>query len=279
MQVQILLYAPDDSKIYYNVDVQHRLIEAGHSARFASKSLVELGMNPERIARFVARSPADAWLVFSGSREVLLWFSQQKIPTFALAGRRRGIDIASTGPDKVPALRTAVRRLVELGHKRIVMLAREVRRKPEPGEFEQVFLDELAAYGIQIGPYNLPDWRESAEGLQALLVSLFQHTPPTALIIEEAHTFLAAQQYLTQHGIVAPRDVSLICDDPDPAFAWYRPVVAHIAWDGSQWARRIVRWADNVASGKDDRRRSFTKAAFVEGGTIGPVATRVTRIA
>jgi DNA-binding LacI/PurR family transcriptional regulator len=94
----------------------------------------------------------------SGSRDPPLWFSQQSIPTFALAGRRRGIEIASTGPDKVPALRTAVRRLVELGHK------------------------------------------------------------------------------------------------------------------------RIVRWADNVASGKDDRTRSFNKAAFIEGGTIGPVASRDTRI-
>lgn len=278
LHVQILLYAPDDSKSYYNVDVQHRLMEAGHSARFASKSLVELGMNTERIARFVARSPADAWLVFSGSREVLLWFSQQNMPTFALAGRRRGIEIASTGPDKVPALRAAVRRLVELGHKRIVMLAREVRRKPEPGAFEKVFLNELDASGIQHGPYNLPDWKEGAEGLQGLLASLFLHTPPTALVIEEAHTFLAAQHYLAQRGILAPRDVSLICDDPDPAFAWYRPTVAHIGWDGSQWSRRIVRWADNIASGKDDKGRSFTKAAFVEGGTIGPVPSRVTRI-
>ncbi len=278
LRVQIMLYAPDDSKSYYNVDLQHRLLEAGHAARFASKSLIEFGMNTERIVRFVVRSPADAWVVFSGSRDLLLWFSQQSIPTFALAGRRRGIEIASTGPDKVPALRTALRRLVELGHRRIVMLAREVRRKPEPGEFEQVFLDELAASGIQHGPYNLPEWRESAEGLQGLLGSLFQHTPPTALIIEEAHTFLAAQQYLTQHGIVVPRDVSLICDDPDPAFAWFRPMVAHIAWDASQWARRIVRWADKVASGKDDRTRSFTKAEFVEGGTIGPATSRVTRI-
>jgi DNA-binding LacI/PurR family transcriptional regulator len=193
-------------------------------------------------------------------------------------GRRRGIEIASIGPDKVPALRTAVRRLVGLGHKRIVMLAREVRRKPEPGEFERVFLNELAACGIQHGSYNLPEWKESAEGLQSLLASLFQHTPPTALIIEEPHTFLAAQQYLTQHQILVPRDVSLICDDPDPAFAWIRPKVAHISWDASQWSRRIVRWADNVANGKDDRTRSFTKAAFVEGGTIGPVASRVPRI-
>jgi hypothetical protein len=33
----------------------------------------------------------------------------------------------------------------------------------------------------------------------------------------------------------------------------------------------MTRWADHVARGRDDRRQSFTKAEFVEGGTIGPV--------
>jgi hypothetical protein len=33
--------------------------------------------------------------------------------------------------------------------------------------------------------------------------------------------------------------------------------------------RRIVRWANNVARGKDDRRKTSSLAQFVEGGTIG----------
>ena len=140
-------------------------------------------------------------------------------------------------------MRALINRLVELGHRRIVMLARRVRRVPNPGGFEKLFLDELAANGIQHGVYNLPDWSESADGLQRVLENLFQHTPPTALIIEESSTFIAAQQHLAQLGILAPRDVSLICDDPDPAFAWCRPSIAHIHWDGSSIARRAVRWA------------------------------------
>jgi hypothetical protein len=35
--------------------------------------------------------------------------------------------------------------------------------------------------------------------------------------------------------------------------------------------RRVAQWANNVASGKDDRRPTFTTAEFIEGGTIGPV--------
>ena len=184
------------------------------------------------------------------------------LPTFALAGRRRGVRIASTGPDKETALRTLMQRLVELGHRRIVMLAREVCRKPIPGRIEQVFLDELMAHGIQHGDYNMPNWKESSEGLQQVLDSLFERTPPTALIIGESSTFIAVQQHLARRGILAPRDVSLVCDDPDPVFAWCQPTVAHIQWDGIPVARRVVRWADNVARGKDDRRASFIKATL-----------------
>ena len=274
LRIGILLYAREDLKIYYHVELQHRLMNAGHSANFMPKSLVELKMDIGRVARLVENTPADAWVVFSGSRDVLEWFADHRLPTFAFAGRRRDVRIASIGPDKGDAIRTVVRRLVELGHRRMALLARGVQRKPRPGKFEQLFLDELVAHGIQCGPYNLPDWEESAEGLQEALDRLFRHTPPTALIIEEASTFIAAQQHLAQRGILAPRDVSLICDDPDPAFSWCRPTIAHIHWDGSPIAKRAVRWANNVARGKEDLRKTFTKAEFVEGGTVGPAPQR-----
>jgi hypothetical protein len=89
-------------------------------------------------------------------------------------------------------------------------------------------------------------------------------------LIKEGHTAGFAPKTLHQLGMDAPRDVSLVCLDPDPAFAWCQPSVAHIHWEPLTLVRRIVRWADNVARGKDDRRQSFTKAEFVEGGTIGP---------
>ncbi|NCF89260.1 MAG: hypothetical protein GWQ08_27685 [Verrucomicrobiaceae bacterium] len=58
----------------------------------------------------------------------------------------------------------------------------------------------------------------------------------------------------------------MICIDAAPDFAWYQPSVAHIRWD-----HRTVRWANNVARGKGDRRQIFIKADFIEGGTIGRV--------
>jgi DNA-binding LacI/PurR family transcriptional regulator len=93
------------------------------------------------------------------------------------------------------------------------------------------------------------------------------------MLIDEAHLFIAAQMHLAQLGIIPPRDVSLICCDPNPAFAWCKPSIAHFHWEGSLLVRRITRWANNVARGIDDRRLSFTKAEFIEGGTVGPAPT------
>ncbi len=272
MRVMILLYEKSDGKYDYMVDLMHRLSDAGHVAAFASKSLLDLKMDTERIKRLVRKTDADAWIIFAGSQELLQWFAEQPKPAFALAGRRRSVRIAGSGPDKVSAERAAVQRLIELGHKRMVMLAREERRKPVPGLMERTFLDELETQGIETGSYNLPDWEDSPAGLYRCLNSLFEHTPPTAMIIDDVPLFLAVERHLARLGFLAPQHVSLICLDPSPAFTWYTPSVAHINWDSRPLVRRIVRWAQNVARGKDDYLQGSTKATFVEGGTIGPAA-------
>lgn len=270
LRIEMLLYEKSDTQSYYRVDLQHQLIEAGHAPRFTSSTLTGMGMKVSRTARLVAQSEADAWIVFSASREILEWFAGQSIPALAFAGRRRGVPIASAGPDKPPAVRTAVRRLIELGHRRMVSIVREERRKPIPGLSEQAFLDELQAHGITTSPFNLPSWDGTPKGLRDCLESLYSVTPPTAILIDEMPLFYAVQAYLSRRGILAPEQVSLICTDPDPAFAWTAPSVAHIHWDPRPTVRRIVRWANNIARGKSDQRQSYNLARYVEGGTVGP---------
>jgi LacI family transcriptional regulator len=188
----------------------------------------------------------------------------------ALFGRRRGLPIAGVGPDKPPAMEALTRRLIQLGHRRIVMLARGERRLPQPGATERAFLNTLAANGMNPGTYHLPDWEENPDGFQHCLEQLFRLTPPTALIVDEAPFFTAAMQFCASRGIQVPKDVSLACCDSDPHFAWCTPPVTHIRWDSGPVVRRIVRWATNVSRGGNDRRQTETKAEFVEGGTIGP---------
>lgn len=270
LRIGILLYQGSDRQLHYMVDLVHELREDGHAANFSTKSLMDLKMDPKRVRRHIERNEADAWIVGSGSRTVLEWFARREFPAFALAGRRRGLRIAGGGPEKTTVQKELVRRLVDLGHRRIVILAREERRKPRPASFEQTFLDQLRDHGIATGPFNLPDWDERPGGFQRCLTSLFARTPPTALFVEEMPLFVAAMHHLASCGIAAPRDVSLICGEPDLAFERCLPSIARIHWDAKRLVRRIVKWADNVARGKEDRRQTSIRASFVDGGTIGP---------
>lgn len=270
MRVAILDYEPVEAMEDYTVKLHHLLMEAGHAVIFTPKTLMELGMNVSRIRRMVDTTEADAWVVCSASREVLKWFAAQPLPAFALFGRRRGLPIAAAGPDKIPATVAATRTLIKLGHHRIVMLTRRATRLPEPGAVVQAFLRTLETHGITPSAYHLPDWEESPEALHDRLESLFRITPPTALIIDEAPFYVTALHFCASRGLRVPEDVSLVCDDPSPAFEWSRPKVAHIHWESGPVVRRILRWAANVSQGKADLRQTLTKAEFVKGGTIGP---------
>lgn len=269
LRVAILLYEPLELTEGWIVQMQHLLLEAGCRAFFLEKSLMELQMDVRKVARMVRKTEADAWVVCAGSRDVLEWITEQGKPVFALFGRQQGLRIAGTKPDKATALNVATNHLISLGHRRIVLLTRPERRVPEPGRAERSFLEQLEMSGIQISSYNLPDWEGTAEGFQQCLVSLFEKTPPTALILSEPPMFFAAQQLLGNMGLRVPEDVSLVCTDDDWSFEWCRPTVAYIRWDYRLVRRRVVRWANNVAHGKEDRRQSFTKAEFVAGGTVG----------
>jgi DNA-binding LacI/PurR family transcriptional regulator len=118
---------------------------------------------------------------------------------------------------------------------------------------------------------HLPDWEESVDGFYGRLQALFRVSPPTAVIVEEVVLFTAAQQFLAQRGLRVPEDVSLVCIDADPTFAWCQPPISHIRWDSGPVVRRILNWAANVSCGKKDLRQTLTPAEFVHGGTIGLV--------
>jgi hypothetical protein len=270
LRIAFLLRHPDDCREDYLVEARHRLIERGHRSFFARQSLVGLGMDLERVSTYVARTPADAWVVQSAPREVIEWFAAGPRPCFALFGFFRRQRIAGSGPDKTPAYVEVAESLVRLGHRRIVLLARPQRRYPLPGHPERFFLRTLGAAGIVVGDYHFPYWEDTRDGFHRCLETLFNGSPPTALLVQEAILFATVQQFLAARGIRVPQDVSLVCDDPDPAFAWQLPTVAHIDWRAAPCVTRLLRWAENTALGKDDRRHALAKATFVPGGTVGP---------
>ncbi|MCH7225884.1 substrate-binding domain-containing protein [Haloferula sp. A504] len=271
LKVGVLNFSAASAASHDILSIRQELMNAGHDVIACPKSMKDLGMNVDRVARAVRAIGVDAWVVGTGSSEILGWFKQQEIPTFGLHGRQMNIRIAGAGIRKVPVISALIERLHALGHRRIVLLTREYRRKPQLGFFERSFIEALEKQGIETGPYNVPDWDDTPAGLDRVIDSLFHTTPPTALLVSDPVTLHAVQLKLAAKGVLAPRDVSLFCNDYEPSFLWTRPEVSHIRWDHRPAVRRAVRWASNIARGREDTRKCFIEARLHEGETIGPV--------
>lgn len=269
LRVGLFAYEAPDLKTNFMLELRHQLADLGHVVQIPDKSLLALGMNVARVARVAEACPVDAWLVLGGSRDILAWFAEKNMPVFAIFGRYEGLQIAGTKPDKTMAMTKAVRELIGLGHRRIVLMTRRMRRLPNPGAFEQTFLDTLEAGGIEPGNYHLPDWPETVAGFHDRLDRLFKFSPPSALILDEVAFFVAAMDFCASRGLRVPQDLSLMCLDSSPDFHWCRPAISHIAWDSAQVVRRVLRWVEKIGKRKTDQRQTYTKAEFIKGGTIG----------
>lgn len=270
LKIGILLFEHDDRKLGYMSEILFGLNEAGFTPFILSASLSELGMDVKRVASLVGETNADAWLVLAGSEEVLSWFADQKLPTFALFGRWANLSIAGAGPSKAAAYRQATRKLLACGHQRIVLLARSQRKLPQPGLPEQAYLKALEEGGIQVSDYHFPFWKNSKENFYKCLDSLFKVTPPTALIVQEFNLFGAVEQFLGTHGVRVPDDLSLICADSDVLFYWRNPSIASFRFDSKSWVRHALRWALKISTGEEYLRQIRSKAEYIDGGTVGP---------
>jgi len=274
LQIAILLFDPDGRVNRICTNLLLKLVNAGYQATFCTETLSDLGMDVVKVRRYVRTVPADAWIVFSASGEILEWFSKQAAPVFAIGGQYPGKEIAATAVNSNKATKVMLRHLIDLGHRRIVFLTLENRRKPKLAVLEQCFIDELEAHGIETGPYNIPDWSYDAEGLHQCLDTLFRHTPPTAIYCMKSSIYHSVQQYLSENEIATPGDVSLICSHADIGFSLCRPSVAHITWDARKLHRSTIKWVNKVARGNDDKRQVEIEAEFVEGGTIAITPTQ-----
>jgi DNA-binding LacI/PurR family transcriptional regulator len=274
LRVGILLQMPVERDNSYSqqmiLTIKHRIELAGHACFFADRTMMQLGQQASRVARMVEDSPADAWIVYAASREVLEWFAARRTPVIALGGPSMDLPIGRSSTDTSECVVSMVDQLYAMNHRRIVLIGYATWHGPGPSRARQTFLDALVSKGIKPSEYNLPKWDETPEGLDRLLRSLFIATPPTALITMEPHYCIGVLSFLAQRGLQVPRDVSLACAIIDPSLAWHYPQIAHMEWPMQQHIRHIVGWVRDVARGKVDTTHRFFKATFQPGATLAP---------
>jgi len=274
LRIGVMLYVPlveeDALTTTILLEVRHQIEMAGHICVFSERNLTQMKDDLTRISRCVKTTAADAWIVFGGSLPVVEWFVAQPFPVFAFGGRFENLPVASSATRIAPAIESAVNALVERGHRRIVLLAETVLRKPTPIPSLESYLVFLESHGIAATDYNLPHFEDTAEGLDNCLDGLFRLTPPTALIVNQASQCVAVFSFLTRHRLRVPHDVSVISMIMDPVFNLCMPPLDHFGVQSEKHIARIARWVDGVAKGRPVKRQTQFHTEYVPGGTVGP---------
>ena len=255
----------------------HDLEAMGHKPVLAPKSQSELGDDPARIGRMMEKCQADAWVISGAPAALADWLSDNSTPAILLGGQHGKHPFAHASMNSSKAIHETVRRLIELGHQRIVLVCLPDWVRPKPGAMVQAFFKQLADAGLPASEYNAP-WHEATpQGCSNLLDSLFRLTPPTAMIVPTAHYAYAVMAHVGTLGLSVPRDLSLVVRGSDPAFEWIRPRIAHFDCSTAGLIRHVVRWIDRYAKGKPDHQSKLVEATLVPGDTIAPPPTTARR--
>ncbi len=146
------------------------------------------------------------------------------VPMVLVNRRMATSDIASVTADDATGIATAVRHLVDLGHRRIAHLAGpqdtstgRVRRR--------AFSQALRDHGLQDDPALVAEcdyWTEG-EGARAFRALLDRGSPFSAVIAGNDLLALGSYDVITERGLSCPRDISVVGYNDMPFIDKFRP--------------------------------------------------------
>ena len=277
LRVGILIPASGEAEsepLFHSRTMLMRLLEgAGHVPQLVYHDVASGAMRPRRLASQVDAAKAGAWIVISGTKELLAWFEGRAEPVIRFGGPAAGFDRLSHAGYHIGAgLAEGAARLIASGHSRMVLLA---PRRFRDGRFRETlpaYAALLEKAGIPGDGYHVPEWDDTPAGLEKLLASLFRFTPPTAIIAWNGVYASGVLAFLLRRRLRVPEDVSLFVLEYHQNVVWLDPSldVAHLEFSRERSARNILKWAARIAAGNPEIRRYGYDPVFHEGRSFAP---------
>lgn len=167
---------------------------------------------------------------------------------------------------------TATRHLVELGHRRIGLIAGGPPEFPadSPNQRRAGYLDALRAAGIEADPAleRVGDFSPLG-GYEAMQALLEVDQRPTAVFAMSDEMAMGAIRACTEAGLDVPHDMSVVgFDDIDTAFAFGLTTVRQEATELGEVAARSM--IERLEGTQDDARRILVPTSLVERSSTAP---------
>ena len=123
--------------------------------------------------------------------------------------------IPAVVPDEATGIRTAVRHLAVLGHRRIAHLAGPQGLSTGHGRY-RAYLDAMAGQGLELGPVVFADGFTEAAGRTAGGELLSARPRPTAVVAGNDLLAIGLLDLLAEAGLGCPGEVSVVGFNDDP---------------------------------------------------------------
>lgn len=168
----------------------------------------------------------------------------QRFPVVILGGTFPGSRLAAVDTDNVGGARAAVRHLLQLGHRRFMVLSGPMNLSNSRDRAEGA-VAELAAHGLELAPRDLPVSRDSVvldEQTRAHVERRMREPDrPTAVVAGGFYLALAVMQAVRAAGHCIPRDVSVVGFDDPPSAPLLDPPLTTVRQPLEEMARRAYR--------------------------------------
>ncbi|MDB6078422.1 MAG: transcriptional regulator [Akkermansiaceae bacterium] len=273
-RVGILLNRPPEDESLemrqFILSLQYHLRDGGYEFHIAPKTVSCIAGNPAALQTLISKSPADGWVVICAQREILDWFCERKILTFAYGGRSFELPIATFGVNYTSGMAKLTRLLLEMGHRRISMLVPPDWKEPCPNRIVAAFLQELQCVSPSHSSYFLPPWNFDPQSFNERLEQLFRISPPSTLIIDAASRIGPVLAFLANRRIRVPEDLSLFCMAKEESLEWFRPKIAHFSYDLGRPTDRIMQWLNLAGKGRQDTTQWVVETTIDIGESLAP---------
>ena len=194
------------------------------------------------------------------------------LPTLVVGDPSVADGLSSVWTDDAESMRTSVRHLVDLGHRRIARVS-GIGSLAHTRIRDRAFNEEMRLAGLE--PLILPTDYTPASGSRVTLEAMRLPSHPTAFIYDNDVMAVAGLGTLHRHGVDVPGDVSIIAWDDSVLCQHVFPRLTALSHDvvgfGSHAARRLF---DVIAGAPPGAFLDSTPALLVRDSTASPSDVR-----
>lgn len=199
---------------------------------------------------------------------------QRHLPFVTIDGRAGG-DFPVVGIDDRSSAATAMRHLLDLGHRSVAVLA--FLDEPRLAAPSQVTQERLAGYEAAVQSYSgavtLHHWEcESSRsgGIEAMESLREEGFDPTAVVAMSDVIAIGVLEFLAANSVVVPSEVSVVGFDDIPEASLVRPALTTVAQNGFQKGHAAADILIGVIEGREVEQHVVLEAELRVRESSGP---------